>query len=128
MRKRDIDTLGLLFKRGKIGREAYEAGQQFADDFTDAKFTGISAVDYEKTSCGGQLSSTERAVLTGQRVSRALDSLGGMGSPCAKMSWDVIGLGIPVMQWADNEGYDRMEAKGILIASLNILARHYGFI
>jgi hypothetical protein len=127
---RTLDTLGLLLKRGKIDRAAHDAGQNFAEDFFDAQLGGTKAIDYAATR-GGQPSAdsmTEHAAFARRRVHQALDAVGGIGSPSGKVLWDIVGLGTPLTQVAQAIGRDRREVIGMLISTLFVLARHYGFI
>ena len=127
---RTLDTLGLLLKRKKIDRAAHDAGQSFAEDFVGAQLGGAKAVDYAAVR-GGQPSAdsmTEHAAFARRRVHQALDAVGGIGSPSVKVLWDVVGLETPLTQTAQNMGRDRREVIGMLISTLFVLARHYGFI
>ncbi|MBO4317217.1 MAG: hypothetical protein J5855_02910 [Mailhella sp.] len=128
--KRDVDVLAMMRKRGDIDAAEYEGGRQFQQQFADARCGGAGSIDYEKVSSGGSNSAsspTETAVMRGQSVFRAIDRLGGMGSPCGKAAWKVLGMGMNIAEWASSEGYERSEAKGILLACVSILARHYGY-
>ena len=129
MKQEANGTLGLLLKRGKIDRAAYEAGVRFGDEFNAARLNGISARDYSENTnaCHGTTSATERAICGSQSVSQALDALGGMACPCAKAAWSMIGLEQPISLWANDEGYDKMEAKGILLSALYLLSRYYRY-
>ena len=127
---RTLDTLGLLLKRKKIDRAAHDAGQSFAEDFYDAQLGGAKAIDYAAVR-GGQLSAdsmTEHAAFARRRVHQALGAVGGIGSPSGKVLWDIVGLGTPLTQAAQEIGRDRREVIGMLISTLFVLARHYGFI
>jgi len=39
----------------------------------------------------------------------------------------VLGEGRSVSEWAASMGYGNNEAKGVVLACVSILARHYGF-
>ncbi|WP_147395203.1 hypothetical protein [Azospirillum cavernae] len=66
-------------------------------------------------------------------VGRAIRALGGMGSPAANAVWDVLGLGLTVKEHAERtifgagRSLNPTAAKGILVASLGVLAWHYGY-
>ena len=127
---RVVDTLGTLLRRGRIDLVTYEAGRTFAEDFEQASFGGIKGTDYSRTGGSGSSwnSPTECAILNGQRVSLALDALGGVSGPCGKAAWNVLGLGLSLSQWAANDGFDNMEARGILLSALHLLAKHYRYV
>ena len=126
--KRDIDVLEQMRKRGDIGSAEFEAGRLFQQQFADAHCGGTGSIDYEKNGGGNSVSSpTEAAVMRGPSVFRALERVGGMRSPCGKAAWEVLGEGRSMSEWASKAGYERAEAKGIVLACLSILARHYGF-
>jgi hypothetical protein len=109
---------------------AHDAGQSFAEDFVDAQLGGAKPIDYAATR-GGQPSAdsiTEHAAFARRRVHQALDAVSGIGSPSGKILWEVVGLETPLTQAAKNMGRDRREVIGMLISTLFVLARHYGFI
>jgi hypothetical protein len=67
-----------------------------------------------------------------RRVGKALDALGGLGSPGGSCVWHVVGLQRSIREWALREGWGgklvRVEqAKGILVAALGMLVKHYGY-
>ena len=128
--KRDVDVLAMMRKRGDIGAAEYEGGRQFQQQFADARCGGAGSIDYEKVSVGSSNSAsspTETAVMRGQSVFRAIDRLGGVGSPCGKAAWKVLGEVMSISEWAASMGYGNSEAKGIVLACVSILARYYGF-
>ena len=126
-RKRDVDILALMRKRGDIDDAGFEAGRLFQQHFSDAG-CALRGLDYDRTGGSGSPSSpTESSVMMGQSVFRAIDRLGGPDSPCGKAAWEVIGEGRNVAEWSASMGVGRGEAKGILIACVSLLARHYGF-
>jgi hypothetical protein len=66
-----------------------------------------------------------------ERVARALDALGGHGSPAGSCVWHVIGMQTSIREWALRQGWGgrpvRQEsAQGILVAALGVLVKHYG--
>lgn len=127
---RTLDTLGLLLKRKKIDRAAHDAGQSFAEDFYDAQLGGARAIDYAAVR-GGQPSAdsmTEHAAFARRRVHKALEAVGGIGSPSGKVLWDIVGLGCGIRETAGSLHLHDRETLGMLVAALYVLARHYGFI
>ena len=128
VRKREIDILALMKKRGDIDAAEFEAGRMFQQQFADARCGGVIGIDYDRTGGGNAIASpTELSAMLGQSVFRAIDRLGGTASPCGKAAWEVLGEGRSVSEWAATVGYGNNEAKGIVIACVSILARHYGF-
>jgi hypothetical protein len=114
---RTLDTLGLLLKRGKIDRAAHDAGQRFAEDFQNAQLGGARAIDYAAVRSGNSSSGesiTEHAAFSRRHVHKALDAVGGIGSPSGKVLWDIVGLGMPPTEMADNEQLHRREIIGLL--------------
>jgi hypothetical protein len=74
---------------------------------------------------------TDAQVAARERVARALDALGGHGSPAASCVWQVVGMQTSIREWALRQGWGgrpvRQEnAQGILVAALGVLAKHYG--
>ena len=66
-----------------------------------------------------------------ERVARAVDALGGHGSPAGSCVWHVVGMQTSVREWALRQGWGgrpvRQEsAQGILVAALGVLAKHFG--
>ena len=127
---RTLDTLGLLLKRKKIDRAAHDAGQSFAEDFTDAQLGGAKAIDYTVVR-GGQPSAdsmTEHAAFARRRVHQALEAVGGIGSPSGKVLWDIVGLGMSPTEISGQGNVHRREIIGLLRGALYVLARHYGYV
>jgi hypothetical protein len=67
-----------------------------------------------------------------RRVGKALDALGGLGSPAGSCVWHVVGLQRSIREWALRQGWGgrpvRVEqAQGILVAALGIMVKHYGY-
>jgi hypothetical protein len=59
-------------------------------------------------------------------------ALGGISSPAGSCVWHVIGLQRSVREWAMRQGWGgrpvrQEQAHGILIASLGMLAVHFGY-
>ena len=81
-------------------------------------------------SCGGlgARKLTESQLDARRRVHKALQTLGGIGSPGGSCLWHVLGCGCSIREWAIRRGWSerpvRQEhAAGILIAALGVLAR-----
>jgi hypothetical protein len=74
---------------------------------------------------------TDAQVAARERVARALDALGGHGSPAASCVWQVVGMQTSIREWALRQGWggrpvSQENAQGILVAALGVLAKHYG--
>jgi hypothetical protein len=59
-------------------------------------------------------------------------ALGGISSPAGSCVWHVVGLQRSVREWAIRQGWGgrsvrQEQAQGILIASLGLLAVHFGY-
>ena len=68
-----------------------------------------------------------------RRVGKALDALGGLGSPAGSCVWHVVGLQRSIREWAMRQGWGgrpvRVEqAQGILVAALGVLAGWYRYV
>ncbi len=126
--KRDVDVLEQMRKRGDIDAAEFNAGRMFQQQFADARCGWACSIDYGRTGGSNAVASpTEMAVMRGQAVFRAIERLGGTASPCGKAAWEVLGEGRSVSEWAASMGYGNNEAKGIVLACVSILARHYGY-
>jgi hypothetical protein len=73
----------------------------------------------------------DRQLAARERVARAIDVLGGHGSPAGSCVWHVVGTQTSLREWALRQGWGgrpvRQEsAQGILVAALGTLAKHYG--
>jgi hypothetical protein len=74
----------------------------------------------------------ERQLHARRRVHEAMRALGGISSPAGSCVWHVIGLQRSVREWAMRQGWGgrpvrQEQAHGILIASLGMLAVHFGY-
>jgi hypothetical protein len=81
---------------------------------------------------GGPGDLTDAQVDARRRVGKALDALGGLGSPAGSCVWHVVGLQRSIREWALRQGWGgrpvRVEqAQGILVAALGIMVKHYGY-
>ena len=61
---------------------------------------------------------------------RALERLGGIGSPGGSCIWHVVGCGCSVREWAIRQGWNgrpvrQEQAMGILVAALGVLAKEF---
>jgi hypothetical protein len=131
---RTVDTLALMLRNGSITGAMHDAGQQFSQDFARAFGSGIASPKLDGLPGGtapGQMM-VEKNAGAARAVRDALEAVGGSGSPAGSALWYVAGLGQSVREWALRQGWagkaiSLHEAKGILIAGLGVLARHYGY-
>jgi hypothetical protein len=131
---RTVDTLALMLRNGSITGAMHDVGQQFSQDFARAFGSGIASPKLDGLPGGtapGQMM-VEKNAGAARAVRDALEAVGGSGSPAGSALWYVAGLGQSVREWALRQGWagkaiSLHEAKGILIAGLGVLARHYGY-
>lgn len=129
--RRAIDTLGQMLANGSITPEMHEAGQAFRAAFRLAALDPLKArsLIWVPRTTGETL--TERAAAARQRVARAMEALGGPASPAGSCVWHVVGCELSIREWAAQQGWGGMpvghvQAQGILVAALGMLAKHYG--
>ena len=128
-KRRDVDTLAMMLKRGDIGKVEFEAGRRFQEEFSLAGISGIRGINYESFGGGtGPANPTEYAAVCGTSVYRVLERLGGMNCLPGRAVWNVLGLGRTMAEWASAEGRDVREAKGTLVGAISLLAKAYGYV
>jgi hypothetical protein len=74
---------------------------------------------------------TEGRLDARRRVHRALEALGGIGSPGGSCLWHVLGCGCSIREWAITRSWAgrpmrQEQGTGVLVTALGILSRHYG--
>ncbi|TPQ51971.1 hypothetical protein C2U72_05580 [Prosthecomicrobium hirschii] len=126
---RVVDTLGRMFEAGTIDAGMLSAARDFQAAFTVASFdrmpsASLILVHAPGTGVGAM---TDRQLGAREQVFRALDALGGMGSPAGACVWHVVGLQASLREWSMRQGWGgravRHEAaQGILVAALGVLA------
>ena len=129
VRHRVVDTLGRMFEAGTIDAGMLTAARDFETAFTVASFdrmpsASLILVHAPGTGTG---SMSDRQIGARERVFRALDALGGMGSPAGSCVWHVVGMQASLREWSMRQGWGgravRHEAaQGILVAALGVLA------
>lgn len=123
--------LGKLERNGDITAQDRQAGDRFAELFHRAHLSPIRAADMSRVSHASgacEAFGNERAR---REIIDAMTALGGMGSPMGSAAWLVIGCDLSIREWAAREAWrgrpaDQRVAKGVLIAALDALARHWG--
>jgi hypothetical protein len=123
--------LGMLERRGQIGRAQRLAGEQFAEWFRLAQLDPLRAADIGQRIPSGRSATGLAIEHARRRVNAALDACGGISSPCGCAAWYVLGLELTVAEFARREGWSgramRHEtAKHLLFGALSVLAAHYG--
>lgn len=127
-----VETLlGRLERHGDITAGQRHAGEEFARLFALAHLDPIRAADLLREERAGSSATAHGSERARRRVLAALDALGGQGSPCGTCAWFVLGCEMSVAAWATREGWggraiSRDVAKGTLIGTLGVLARHFG--
>jgi hypothetical protein len=130
---RTVDTLGIMLRAGTISQEMHDAARDFQAQFTIARFDAVRCMPLMRLPGGGGPGDlTDAQVDARRRVGKALDALGGLGSPAGSCVWHVVGLQRSLREWALRQGWSgrpvRVEqAQGILVAALGVLAAYYGY-
>ena len=130
---RTVDTLGQLLRNGIIDQAMHDAARDFQANFILASLDPLRALPVLRVpGTGHEPEINERQLEARRGVHRALEALGGVSSPAGSCVWHVVGLQRSLREWALRQGWrgrsvDQKEAKGILIAALGMLARHYGY-
>ncbi len=129
---RTVDTFGIMLRAGTITKDMHDAARDFQAQFTIACFDVVRCMPLFRLPGGGPGDLTEAQVDARLRVGKALDALGGLGSPAGSCVWHVVGLQRSLREWAMRQGWggrpiNEKQAQGILIAGLGVLMRHYGY-
>jgi hypothetical protein len=131
---RTVDTLGMMLDSGAITSGMHTAARDFQAAFTIACFDSMPRVNLimrAPSSAHNVRDLTDTQVAARERVARALDALGGHGSPAGSCVWHVVGMQTSIREWATRRGWGgrpvrRESAQGILVAALGVLTKHYG--
>jgi hypothetical protein len=130
---RTVDTLGIMLRAGTISQGMHDAARDFQAQFTIACYDVVRCMSLTRLPGGsGPGDLTDAQLDARRRVGKALDALGGLGSPGGSCVWHVVGLQRSVREWALRQGWGgrpvRVEqAQGILVAALGMLVKHYGY-
>jgi hypothetical protein len=129
--RRAVDALGMMLANGTITAQMHEAGCIFRTLFRSAALDSIATTQFVRV--GGATADTmsTRQVDARRRVVRAMDALGGHGSPAGSAIWFVVGLEMSIREWSARQGWcgravPQPIASGMLVAGLGILAMHFG--
>jgi hypothetical protein len=127
---RTVDTLGKMLAAGTINDEMHSAAMDFRAHFVVANIDRLRALPIMRVpGTGREPDLSERQLDARRRVHKALDALGGIGSPAGSCVWHVVGLQRSVREWAIRQGWGgrpvrQEQAQGILVAALGILAAY----
>ena len=134
---RAVDTLAIMERRGSITSGMRQAGEDFRARFARAQLDPLRALDLSRLRLGERNlrpdsgSSGLRIEAARGAVWRAVQAVGGLGSPAGSCLWHVLGWEQSVKEWALEQGWSgrrvsQEAAAGILIAALGALESHYG--
>jgi hypothetical protein len=130
---RTVDTLGKMLRAGTITQEMHDAAKDFEAAFIVANLDPIRARPIVRvTGTGREPDLNERQLDARRCVHRALQALGGHGSPTGSWAWHVLGCQRSIREWAMRQGWGGrplhvQQAQGIALAALDLLARHFGY-
>ena len=129
---RTVDTLNIMLRAGTISQGMHDAARDFQAQFTVARYDVIRCMSLMRLPGGSPGDLTEAQVDARWRVGKALEALGGLGSPAGSCVWHVVGLQRSLREWALRQGWGGRpvraeQAQGILVAALGILAGCYGY-
>ncbi|HZU88539.1 MAG TPA: DUF6456 domain-containing protein [Stellaceae bacterium] len=134
---RAVDTLAVMERRGSITPAMRQAGEDFRARFALAQLDPLRAVDLSRLRFGeggGNLDRTAPGTrIEAARVAvwRAIQAVGGIGSPAGSCLWHVLGWEATLKDWALGQGWNgrrvsQESAGGILVAALGALEAHFG--
>jgi len=132
--RRVIDTLGQMLANGSITPAMHDAGTMFRGHFRVAALDGMRAAALVRVSGSAAGDApAERQAGARRRVAQAMALFGGADSACGSCLWHVVGMEGSVREWATRQGWggrpiNHVQAQGILVGALNVLAVHYGLI
>jgi hypothetical protein len=129
--RRAVDTLGLMLANGSITPQMHEAGAMFRVTFRLAALDGMRTTQLLRIQGGGGDLLSERQAAARRRLAATLDLFGGADSAGGSCLWHVLGLECSLREWALRQGWSgrpvhHVQAQGILLTALGVLAAHYG--
>jgi hypothetical protein len=122
-----------MLRAGTITKDMHDGARDFQAHFTIARFDVVRCMPLVRLpGSGGPGDLTDAQVDARRHVGKALDALGGLGSPAGSCVWHVVGMQRSIREWAMRQGWGgrpiRVEqAQGILVAALGMLVAHYGY-
>jgi hypothetical protein len=130
---RTVDTLQRMLQSGAIDQAMHDAARDLEAAFIVARLDPLRALPFARVTGGGREPDlNERQLDARRRVHKAMQALGGIGSPAGSCVWHVVGLQRSVREWALRMGWGgrpvrQEQAQGILVAALGVLAAHCGY-
>jgi hypothetical protein len=131
--RRSVDSLGKMLRAGAITPEMHDVAKDFQAAFIVARLDPLRALPILRVpGTGREPDLSERQLHARRRVRKGMAALGGISSPAGSCVWHVVGLQRSVREWAMRQGWGgrpvrQEQAQGILIASLGMLAVHFGY-
>jgi hypothetical protein len=131
--RRAVDTLGLMLAHGTITQEMHDAGCLFRSLFRRAALDGMTRSQLIRLPGKTTDAPSDRTIDARSKVADALDALGGHDSAAGSCAWHVLGLETSVREWAMRQGWGGRpvappQAEGMLVATLSVLAGHFGLV
>ena len=134
---RAVDTLATMERRGSITAGMRQAGEDFRARFTVAQLDPLRVPDWSQPRDRGSTRFNDadqpglRIEAARDAVWKAIQAVGGMGSPAGSCLWHVVGWERSLKEWALEQGWSgrrvsQEAASGILIAALGALEAHFG--
>ena len=134
---RAVDTLASMERRGSITSGMRQAGEDFRARFAVAQLDPLRVADLSRPRDRGSMLFNDgdqpglRIEAARDAVWRAIQAVGGLGSPAGSCLWHVVGWERSLKEWALEQGWSgrrvsQEAASGILIAALGALEVHFG--
>jgi Domain of unknown function (DUF6456) len=134
---RAVDTLAAMERRGSITAGMRQAGEDFRVRFAIAQLDPLRVPDWSRPRDSGAFRFNDadgpalRIEAARDLVWRAIQAVGGLGSPAGSCLWHVVGWERSLKEWAIEQGWSgrrvsQETASGILIAALGALEAHFG--
>ena len=110
-----------------ISRPAYNAGRHFEVVYYNARINPSATISLEGLGGGRRADLAEATYMARERLAGAVVALGGFASPVSGVVWHCIGNGLTLKEWClrASSPNNPKEAKGMLVAGLNVLAGHW---
>jgi len=122
-----------MLRAGTIDESMHDAAKDFQAAFIVANLDPLRALPILRVpGTGREPELNGRQLDARRRVHKAMQALGGIGSPAGSCVWHVVGLQRSVREWSIRQGWGgrpvrQEQAQGILIAGLGMLAMHSGY-
>lgn len=128
---RAVDTVGRMLMNGTITKEMYDAGMIFRAHFRGAAIGNMATSPLHRLPGRALDGMSEHSVDARMKIDAAIVALGGHESAAASCAWYVVGDECSVREWSMRQGWrgrpiPTAQAQGMLVATLGVLAGHYG--